>query len=63
MRKQTAIYGKIRTRLEKQGNIIGSMDLLIAAQALAHDLILVTNNVKEFSRISELTIENWAELS
>lgn len=59
--KSTNIYGKIRARLEKQGKIIGGMDLLIASQALAFNLILVTNNVNEFERLSELMIENWAE--
>lgn len=58
--KSTNIYGKIRARLEKQGKIIGGMDLLIASQALAFNLILVTNNINEFERLSELMIENWA---
>ncbi len=52
-------YGKIRARLERDGNIIGNMDLLIGAQALANNLILVTNNEKEFKRIEGLQIENW----
>lgn len=59
--KSTAIYGQIRNNLEKEGKVIGSMDMLIASQALALDLILVTNNVKEFARISKLVIENWVE--
>lgn len=60
-KNSTAIYGQIRSNLEKQGNIIGAMDMLIASQALALNLILVTNNVKEFARIPELVIENWVE--
>jgi tRNA(fMet)-specific endonuclease VapC len=52
-------YGKIRTYLEKQGAIIGSMDLLIAAHTKSINACLVTNNMKEFSRIPELKIENW----
>jgi tRNA(fMet)-specific endonuclease VapC len=52
-------YGRIRAELEVRGELIGGNDMLIAAQALAHDLILVTDNVREFGRISELTIENW----
>ncbi len=52
-------YGKIRTSLERWGNIIGSMDMLIAAQALSLNLTLVTNNIKEFNRVKELKIENW----
>ncbi len=52
-------YGDIRSKLEKQGKIIGNNDLWIAAHALATGLILVTNNVKEFSRVPHLKIENW----
>ncbi len=55
-----AAYGKIRVQLERRGEPIGAMDLLIASQALTHDLILVTNNVREFQRIDSLHIENWA---
>ncbi len=51
--------GKIRTDLEKEGKVIGAMDLLIAAQALSRDLILVTNNQKEFSRVVGLSLEKW----
>lgn len=53
-------YGQIRSKLEKQGKLIGNNDLWIAAHALATDLILVTNNVKEFARVPKLKIENWA---
>ncbi len=53
-------YGKVRADLERQGAPIGAMDLLIAAQALSHELILVTNNVREFQRVASLRIENWA---
>ena len=52
-------YAKLRQELEKQGNIIGSMDMLIAASAIAENAILVTNNTAHFSRISGLKIENW----
>jgi tRNA(fMet)-specific endonuclease VapC len=52
-------YGRIRTDLEKKGKLIGAMDLLIAAIAKSRDLVLVTNNNKEFARVSELKIENW----
>jgi len=55
------IYGKIRIELEKKGKLIGAMDLLIAAIAKSRELILVTNNTKEFSRVSDLIIENWVE--
>ena len=49
----------IRAMLEKKETPIGSSDLLIAGIALSHDLILVTNNVREFRRVEGLTIENW----
>ncbi|MDM8524219.1 type II toxin-antitoxin system VapC family toxin [Desulfococcaceae bacterium HSG8] len=53
-------YGEIRSRLEKQGIVIGPLDLLIAAHALSRDMVLVTNNEKEFKRIKSLQVENWA---
>jgi len=52
-------YGEIRSQLESQGNVIGPLDLLIAAHALSENLILVTNNEKEFKRIKSLKVENW----
>ena len=52
-------FGAIKSRLENQGNIIGPMDLLIAAQVISKNLILVTNNTKEFKRIEEINIGNW----
>jgi tRNA(fMet)-specific endonuclease VapC len=52
-------YGRVRSDLEKAGNLIGSMDMLIASQSLAKDLILVTNNIREFERIKDLKLENW----
>ena len=59
---QAAIeYGEIRATLEKKGTPIGPLDTLIAAHALSLNLTLVTNNEKEFSRISDLRIENWTE--
>ena len=51
----------IRTKLEKKGTPIGPYDLLIAGTALSHNAALVTNNVKEFSRVPKLQIENWFE--
>jgi len=53
------VFGIIRADLEKRGTIIGPYDLQIAAQALARDLILVTNNTVEFSRVGHLRLENW----
>ncbi len=52
-------YGEIRSQLESKGLIIGPLDLLIAAHALSQDLVLITNNEKEFKRIPLLKIENW----
>ena len=52
-------YGNVRTRLEQRGKPIGFNDLLIAAHALALDLVLVTANLKEFSRVPDLQVENW----
>ena len=52
-------YGQIRQYLATQGTPIGPNDLLIAAQARAHDLTLVTANTKEFSRVPNLRVENW----
>jgi len=54
-----AAYGAIRARLAAAGTPIGSMDLLIAAHALAANLILVTNNTREFKRVPGLRVENW----
>ncbi len=52
-------FGMIRACLEKQGTPIGAYDLEIAAQAMARDIVVVTNNVKEFARVPGLKVENW----
>jgi len=54
-------YGRIRQDLQSKGKIIGNMDILIGSQAVSRELILVTNNEKEFKRIENLKIENWIE--
>ena len=54
-----ALYGRIRTGLQKRGKPIGAMDLLIASHALFLDAALVTNNTREFERVPDLKIENW----
>ncbi len=54
-------YGNICAYLQKQGTPIGTMDMLIAGHARAENLILVTNNVREFKRVPNLCIENWAD--
>jgi len=55
------IYGEIRAQLKLKGNDIGAMDCLIAAHALSEKRILVTNNVKHFSRVKNLELGNWTE--
>ncbi|WP_061266200.1 type II toxin-antitoxin system tRNA(fMet)-specific endonuclease VapC [Leptospira interrogans] len=57
--KDAESYGIIRVDLERKGNVIGSIDMLLAAQAIANNYIFVTNNTKEFKRIKALKIENW----
>ncbi|MEI7768507.1 MAG: type II toxin-antitoxin system VapC family toxin [Chloroflexales bacterium] len=57
----TSIYGTIRAFLEAQGTPIGALDTLIAAQAIAHNLILVTNNTREFMRVPNLVLEDWTK--
>ena len=52
-------YATIRTQLERKGTPLGGNDLLIATHALNLDLILVTDNIREFTRILDLKIENW----
>jgi tRNA(fMet)-specific endonuclease VapC len=53
------VYGSIRTKLELAGTPIGGNDLIIAAQALTHELTLVTDNDNEFGRVDGLAVENW----
>jgi tRNA(fMet)-specific endonuclease VapC len=60
MAEDGAVYGRIRAQLESAGTPIGALDLLIAAQALAHNIPLVTNNEAEFLRVPGLRVENWA---
>lgn len=59
-RPATTAYGRLRTALEKKGQPIGSMDLLIAAHAISLDVRLITHNVKEFGKVPGLRIEDWA---
>ena len=53
-------YGKIRAGLEKKGTPIGPLDMMIAGHAQSLGYTIVTNNVKEFSRVAALKIEDWA---
>lgn len=52
-------YGELRAVLEKQGNLIGPNDMLIAAHALMLNCVVVTANEREFSRVPKLRVENW----
>ena len=54
-------YGSIRAGLERRGTPIGPFDMLIASHAKSLDVVLVTNNVREFERVEGLRIENWTE--
>lgn len=55
-------YGYIRAVLKKEGKSIGNNDLLIAAHTRSISAVLVTNNTKEFSRIPDLTLEDWTDV-
>ena len=54
-----AEYGRIRAVLEARGQVIGNNDLWIAAHAAALQLVLVTHNQREFSRVPGLQVEDW----
>lgn len=54
-------YGRIRAYLETQGLPIGALDTLIAAQAVQYNLVLVTNNIREFARVPGLAVEDWSK--
>lgn len=56
-------YARIRSALERKGQSIGPMDLMIAAQAASRGLIMVTDNLREFRRAPGLTCENWLRKS
>lgn len=58
-KEDSRVSGEIRALLALSGNPIGPYDVLIAGQAKARNLVLVTNNTDEFSRVSDLLIENW----
>ena len=60
-RAAAILYGSIRSDLESRGLVIGAMDMLIAAHAMSLGVMLVSNNVREFSRIANLSLENRAK--
>jgi tRNA(fMet)-specific endonuclease VapC len=55
------MYGKEKARLSALGTKIGDFDLLIGSTAVENELIMVTENISEFERISNIKIENWIE--
>ncbi len=57
-KKTVECYARIRTILESKGQTIGPLDMLIAAHALSLNLTIISNNVKEFSRVPKLKYEN-----
>jgi tRNA(fMet)-specific endonuclease VapC len=52
-------YGRIRAALEVAGTPVGPVDMLIAAIAIANDVVLVTHNTREFSRVPGLQLDDW----
>jgi predicted nucleic acid-binding protein len=59
--KEAIIAGDILAEMRKSGQIIGVEDALIAASALVNQCTMVTGNVRHFSRIKGLVVENWLE--
>ena len=60
LEQEDALAGaRVRAHLQRQGTPIGDFDTLIAAQAIARNLILITNNVREFERVPGLQVEHW----
>jgi len=56
-------FGQVRVELASAGEIIGPYNMMIAGHARARGLILVTNNIREFKRVSGLRFENWVDSS
>ncbi len=57
--KDAIPYGVLRADLKRKGQVIGPIDMLLAAQAISNGLVFVTNNIKEFERIKDLKLEDW----
>lgn len=57
--EDAGVYAGVRAKLERAGTPIGPLDTLIAAQAVARRLVLVSNNEREFGRVAGLRVENW----
>ena len=54
-------YGKQKVSLRKKGKMISDFDLQIGTSSIGNDLIMVTENIKEFNRIKKIKLENWIE--
>jgi tRNA(fMet)-specific endonuclease VapC len=54
-------YGAVRASLAQRGKLIGPLDTLIAGHAISIDVVLVTHNTREFSRVEELRLEDWVK--
>ncbi|CAN5484982.1 tRNA(fMet)-specific endonuclease VapC [soil metagenome] len=52
-------YGEVRSTLQRRGTLIGPLDMLIAGHAISLDVPLATNNLREFTRVPGLRVENW----
>ena len=59
--RDAVLAGKIRAFLAEQGTPIGPYDLMLAAQSVAHGMIMVTHNTREFSRVPGIALEDWTE--
>ena len=62
-RESADVFAMLKANLEKAGTPLDDFDLILAACALANDLVLVTNNVKHFERIEGLRLTNWSQES
>ena len=60
-REMVEIFGVLKSDLEKVGKPLDDFDLILAATAMSHNLIIVTNNEKYFGRIDGLKMENWSK--
>ncbi len=58
---ETQIYASVRSNLEKEGNLIGPNDIIIASIVLSQNGTLVTNNTREFNRVGGLLVEDWTK--
>ncbi len=59
-RDSAEIFAQLKASLQKEGNVVADMDLLIASICLANGLTLVTNNTRHFEKIAGLPLENWS---